>query len=271
MSDNKQYNNPPRQMKVLGENSLRLSGNPIQGSKRPPTLGFTVKRDGKQGPWMVFLEVRTNLEGDKDYGRIQFALDLPTAMTLLTRIEMAAKEENFEGFRMEMLNRRYIRQQNAWSKEPMRDGFIGLFMDANRRICIGVSSWDEARPKTEFPLVPVNDFRRAVRFINGRGEAMDDAAATRLYAVGWARAMMALLTERFTNEYVPPEPRPEGQQGGYGGGNRGGNGGYGGGGGGNGGSYGGGNRGGGYGGQQQQQSAPSPASAGGWGDDEIPM
>lgn len=268
MSDNKQYNNaPPRQLKVLGENSLRLTGNPIQGSKRPPTLGFSVKRDGKQGPWMVFLEVRTNLEGDKDYGRIQFALDLPTAMSLLARIEAAAKEENFEGFRIELLNRRFIRQQNSWSKEPMRDGFIGLFMDQSRRLTIGVSSWDEGRPKTEFPLVPVNDYRRIVRFINGRGEAMDDATSSRLFSVGWARAMMALLTERFTNEYVAPEPRPEGQQGGggYGGGNRGG-------------GYGGGNGGGGYGGNRggngggQQQSAPSPASSGGWGnDDEIPM
>lgn len=233
MSDGYNRNNNPNQKppNVLHEYALRLTGEPINGSKRPPSLMMNIKRDGKAGAWCVNLEARTGVEDDKDFGKIPFMIDMPTAFMILNLVQQAAdnaeagKEGDFT--RIEISNRRYLRQQNAYSKEPMQDGTIAIGWtspsperQSGGQVYIGIKSWDTNRPNCKFVLKPVVDFRRAVKLFKRDGSAWEDGPLSQMYARAWASALAKLLTQVYVDEFTPPPPRE--QQGGSGGGNRGG-------------------------------------------------
>jgi hypothetical protein len=267
---NFQGNNPnAKPPNALNEYSLRLSGEKIGQSKRDPSLMINVKRDGKSGPWMVNFECRTGVENDKDFGKIPFVIDIPTAFMFLDLVQQYAKPGEADFTKIEILNRRFMRNQNQMSKEPMLDGAIVVGRNGAGQVYVGVKSWDNDRPNCKFLLRPVVDFRRAVKLYKKDGTPWEDGALSALYASAWAQAMGELLTKLYVDEFVPAPPREQNGQGGGGnnyGGNRGGNGGGGGGGGNN---YGGGNRGGGNEGGGNAAS-PSANADSGWGDD-IPM
>jgi len=255
---------------ALNEYSLRLNGEKIGQSKRDPSLMFNVKRDGKSGPWMVNVECRTGVENDKDFGKIAFLIDMPTAFSILGLVQKYAQPGEQDFTKIEILNRRFMRNQNQMSKEPMLDGAIVVGRNGSGQVYIGIKSWDNDRPNCKFILRPVVDFRRAVKLYHKDGTPWEDGPLSQLFAVAWAKSIGEMLTQLYVDEFVPAPPREQnGGQGGGGGYNRGG----GQGGGGN--NYGGGNRGGGgnnYGGgggnAGGQQS--SGGEDGGWGDD-IPM
>lgn len=261
-------NNPnAKPPNVLNEYGLRLTGEPVNGSKRPPSLMINVKRDGKSGPWCVNFECRTGVENDKDFGKIAFMLDIPTAFMILGMVQEGAAiggtgEAEFD--KIEIHNRRFLRQQNAWSKEPMLDGIITVGRTAKGEIFIGVKSWDNDRPICKFVLKPVVDFRRAVKLFKKDGSAWEEGPLSQKYAKAWAKGIGELLAHTYASEFVPAPPKEGGQGGGGGGGyNRGG------GQGGGGGNYGGNRGGGGY---QNNNGGGNGGggSDGGWGDD-IPM
>ncbi len=283
--NNNQQNPNAKPPNALNEFSLKLTGEPINGSKRSPSLMLNVKRDGKAGPWMVNCEARTGVDDDKDYGKIPFLLDIPTAFMVLDAITKhadaaaAGKEGDFT--KIEISNRRFMRNQNAWSKEPMLEGSITIGHTTAKPeggggvVYIGVKSWDTNRPICKFLLKPIVDFRRAVKLYQKDGTEWAEGPLSQTYARAWARAMGHILTQLYADEFVPLPPREQG-------GNGGGGGGYGGGGGGNrgGGNYGGGggNRnggGGGYNGGNNNSGGGNSdgggaAASGGW-DDDIPM
>lgn len=271
MSDGNRFNNqnqkPPT---MLSEYALRLTGEKIGQNKRDPSLMVNVKRDGKSGPWCVLLEARTGVENDKDYGKISFMLDVPTAFMFFNLIEQhaaagktaaATGEGAFD--KIELHNRRFMRGQNAMSKEPMLDGTIAVGHTKDGLVYIGIKSWDPDRPNCKFILRPVVDFRRAVKLFRKDGTPWEDGPLSQLYAESWAKGMTKLIAQAYQSEFTPPAPRDN--QGGQGGG-----GGYGGGGNRGGNNYGG-NQGGGYGNQGGNQGGNSGGSGGGWSDDEIPM
>lgn len=260
--NNFQRNPNARPPNVLNEFALRLTGEPINGAKRPPSLMINVRRDGKSGPWCAQFEARTNVENDKDYGKITLLLDMPTLFTFLNLINkwVDSTEAGFD--RIELHSRRYMRAQNAMSKETMLDGTIAVGRMASGQIYIGVKSWDADRPNCKFILRPVVDFRRKVQLFKQDGTPWEDGPLSQFFARAWSDSMAKLVSHVYASEFTPPAPR-ENQGGGYGG-NRGG-GGYG------GGNRGGGNYGGGGGNYGGGNSAPATESSGdGWGD-EIPM
>ena len=266
--NNFQRNPNAKPPNVLNEFALRLTGEPINGSKRPPSLMINVKRDGKSGPWCALFEARTGVENDKDFGKISLMLDMPTLFMVLNLVQKwcDASEAGFD--RIETHSRRFIRAQNAMSKEPMLDGTIGIGRNAAGQIYLGVKSWDPDRPNCKFILRPVVDFRRKVMLYKQDGSPWEDGPLSQLFARAWAESMAKLVSQTYVTEFTPAPPREQQGGGGY---NRGGGGGgnnYGGGGGNN---YGGGNRGGGnYGGSSGGGSSDAGSSDGGWGDD-IPM
>ena len=276
MSDNNRNPNqkPPT---VLSEFALRLTGEPLNnGGKRPPSLQVNVKRDGKSGPWVVLFETRTNVENDKDFGKISFMLDIPTWTMVIGLIQQhadaaaAGKEADFS--KIEIANRRYMRNQNAMSKEPMLDGAIVIGHTSSGQIYIGVKSWDNDRPNCKFILRPVVDFRRTVKLYKKDGSEWTEGPLSQLYAHAWAKGMMQLVSHMYITEFTPAPPREQqgGGGGGYGGGGGGGGnrGGYGGNQGGGGGGYGGGGNNGGGGGNAGGHTASAQC---GWSDDDIPM
>ena len=259
MSDGNFQRNPnAKPPNALSEFALRLTGEPINGSKRPPSLMVNVKRDGKSGPWCALFEARTGVENDKDFGKISLMLDMPTLFMVMELVNKWCDSSEAGFDRLETHSRRYMRAQNQMSKEPMLDGTIAVGRTPTGQIYIGVKSWDNDRPNCKFILRPVVDFRRKVLLFKQDGSPWEDGPLSQLFARNWATAIAKLVTQLYATEYTPAPPR-ENQGGGggnYGGGNRGG-----------GNNYGGGQNGGG----NNYGNSGGGASSGGWGDDDIPM
>lgn len=265
MTDGYNRNNNTNQKppNVLREYPLQLTGEVITDPKRPPALSFNVKRDGKTGPWMVLLEARTNVEEDSknDYGKIPFMLDMQTMFMILGMIQSAAasaaagKEPNFD--RIEIASRRYLRQQNGWSKEPMLNGTIAVGWNAAGEVYMGVKSYDAARPNCKFIFKPVVDYRRSVKLFKKDGTAWENGPLSQAYALGWSEVMGKMIAAVYVDEFTPPPPRDNDNGGGN---NRGG-----------GNNYQNNNQNNsGYQGGQSNNSGGGSASKG-WSDDDIPM
>lgn len=268
---------------AMNEYALRLTGDPINGGKKSPLLMVNVKRDGKSGPWSVLFETRTGVENDKDYGKISFLLDMPTAFSILQLVnkhsDAGAAGAEADVDKVEIHARRFIRNQNAWSKEPMLEGTIAVGHTGTGQVYVGIKSWDNDRPQCKFLLKPVVDFRRATKFFKKDGTPWDEGPLSQFFARAWAEGIGKLLAILYSNDFTPPPPREDqgGGGGGYGGGQGGGNrqgggGGYGGGGGnrGGGGYNNNNNQGGGSGGGGNPAPAAAGSAGGDWGDD-IPM
>jgi hypothetical protein len=247
MSDGNQ-NRQPRKMNALSEYKLRLVGEPVNGAKRAPTLGFSVNKNNPQ------IDVRTNVEGDKDYGRISAKLDTPTLFTLLALLDQMADPSTPPNTKHQIRNKA-IRFINGRRSDPMLDTTIIVGRDAEGVVFIGVTSWEKERPIIKFPFRP----SAMHELVDSTGAPVPLAKISEYCARGWANLVAQIIPTILINEYVEPPPR-DGAGAGGGGGNRGGGGGYG----------GGGNRsggGGGYGGGYVGGSS----GGGSFPDDDLPM
>lgn len=224
---NQQQRGTPRKKTALDEFKLRLVGEPVNGAKRPPTLGFSIVKNLPQ------IDVRTNVESDKDYGRISAKLDQPTFFAVMELINKAIEGPNDSKTVVKNFAHRFI---NGKRSDPMLDSQIVVGKDASGVVYMGVMSWEKERPIIKFPFRP----SQYAKFSNSDGTEMSLADVSVLYGKGYLKMLHGLIPLVLASEYVEPPPRdPQQGGGGYGGGQGGGNrGGY------NGGQ-GGGNRGGG--------------------------
>ena len=245
-------NNPtPRKPNALSEYKLRIVGDPVNGAKRPPTLGFSVNKNQPQ------IDVRTNVEGDKDYGRISAKLDTPTLFLLLADLEQVAAGPADVKKTLAASNFRFINGKR--SDAPMLDSKVVYGKDKEGVVFIGVMSWEQGRPIIKFPFRPTNLYSLS----NSDGSAASPADVSVAMCRGWVKIITQIVGQILVDEYVEPPPRDDSRGGGGGGG-------YGGGGGNNnnnragggGGGYSGGGSGGGGGGN---------ASDGATGGDDFPM
>lgn len=270
MSDGQQNrtNKPP--ILTMGVQSLKLYGENINGATKSPMLSLKIKRNEP------VLAVSTGVEGDKDYGKFEVAIDWPTLFQIFQHVDDAASNPEFPGAKIEFHQKRYMRAQGGQSQTPMLEGQIVVGrIAASGVVYIGVSTWDNDRPKCKYIFRPVIDARKKIQVFKGDGTPWGEGELSQAYAKGWVRMMSQIAVLMAQQEYVAPDYSQQNgggggqRQGGGGGswGNRGGNGGGNGGGGYNQ-NRGGGNGGGGY---QQNQQQSSGGSSGGWGDDDIPM
>lgn len=242
MSDGNQ-NRQPRKLNALSEYKLRLIGDPVNGAKRPPTLGFSVNKNQPQ------IDVRTNVEGDKDYGRISAKLDTPTFFAILAAVQQMAEPGTAPGTK-QMFKNKATRFLNGRRSDPMLDTTVIIGRDNDGVVFIGVTSWEKERPIIKFPFRP----SQMHEMVDGTGAPAPLSKISELFARGWCIAMGALVSEILHAEYVEPPPRDNAgggrPQGGGQGGNRGG-------------------YGGGYGGGSG--SGTGASSGGGFQDDDFPM
>lgn len=239
MSDGNQ-NRQPRKPNALSEYKLRLVGDPVNGAKRAPTLGFSVNKNQPQ------IDVRTNVEGDKDYGRISAKLDSPTFFAILALVEQMADPSTPPGTK-QMVKNKATRFLNGRRSDPMLDTTVIVGRDNEGVVFIGVTSWEKERPIIKFP------FRPSImhELVDASGTPVPLSKVSELYARGWCQNMYNLVPHVLYAEYVEPPPR-DGAGGGGGGRPQGG---------GNRGGYGGG-----YGG-----NAGGSSGGGGFPDDDFPM
>lgn len=252
---NQNRQNAPAPPTLLSEFRLRLLGDPLPNAKRPPTLGFKIAKNGVQ------IEVRTNIENDKDYGRILAKPSISDFFSILSLLEKVATGPAGEKYTIGLKASRFISGQP--SKEPMLDTKVVVGKDNDGVIFMGVLSWEKERPVIKFPFRPFNDNRNETTWTKGDGTALSPAEISSLYYAGWLRVLESVVPTLLINGYTPPPPRDNagGGGGGYGGGGGGGQ---------RQGGYGGGQRqggGGGYGGGGGGGRPPAEAA----GDDDFPM
>lgn len=269
MSDGQQNRNNKPPILTMGVQSLKLYGENINGAVKAPMLSLKIKRNEP------ILAVSTGVEGDKDYGKYEVGIDWPTLFEIFQHVDDAANNADFPGAKIEFHQKRYMRAQGGQSQTPMLEGQIVIGRVATTGVVyIGVSTWDNDRPKCRFIFRPVIDSRKKVQVFKGDGTPWGEGELSQAYAKGWVRMMSQIAVLMANQEYVAPDYSQQGggqrQGGGNGGGYQNRNNGGGGGGGYNQ-NRGGGNGGGGGGYQQQNNGNSGGGSSGGWSDDEIPM
>lgn len=235
MSDGNRPNNAPKP-NALSEFRLRLKGEKVSPDSKPPTLGFSVKKNNPQ------IDVRTGVNNDKDYGRISAKLDTFTFYAILNMLRTMGSKPNGWKTAIKIHAHRFI---NGKRSDPMLDTSFHIGRDDNGVCYMGVTSWEKDRPVIRFQILPDG----AHHFVHGDGRPWEASELSVLMATAYADSLQGLIANALWHEYQEPPPR-DGQGGGGGyGGNRGGGGGgnnWGGNrGGGGGGGYGGGNQGGG--------------------------
>lgn len=271
MSD---FKPPMRTKNALDEMKLRLNGD-LCGGTRPPSLSMLMMSN------QLRVSCYTNVENDKQNGKIDGKMDSATAYSFLDLLSRAHTFQPGEKYGVECK----APFQGDW-RNPKLESTIWVGKLDDGTVYIGVISYDHDRPKLIFPLVPTNFHE----FIGTDKKPLGRARTSEIYSRGYAKLMENLCAAVLDTHFKEREKKDNGnRQGGQGGGQRQGGGynnnrqggqgggGYnrgGGNGGGNGGGYnrngGGGYNGGGNGGGQQR-SAPAETEPAFDGDDDLPF
>lgn len=251
MSDQQQR--APIKLNIFDVMSNWIFAEPVPGSSRRPNLRVKILGNVPR------ITVKTNVEGDKNHGKIDFNTDLPTFIAALHKLrQMATGADTSDGYNIDYEDD-FLNGKKLDKKIIISSLQIGRHEDG--RLYIAVLSGDKSRPRIQFFFGPskYHNIRRR------DGSQLTPADLSNDYAIGWlepaSKLALQLLHDNF-DENAKNVPKPMGQQGGQGGGNYGGNrgGNYGG-----GGNYNGGQRNNNYGGGQT--SAP-PADVASF-DDEF--
>ena len=218
-------NNPPKERAKhsLNDFRFRLVGQRLDGATKPCNLGFDIGRDG------IEFTANTNVEGDKDYGRIRFSVSLQDAFFIMTVLERAPRLQAGKHETIAIAGAVWDRQSNSRKVRMQANMKIGR-NDAGV-IYIAVSSWETSRPTVMIEMLPSN----LVKLVDPEGNPAPADKVSELMAVAWAKSLSEMLPMVLNQEYArvnadflakQSQGRPGGQQGGGGGQQQSGGGGY---------------------------------------------
>lgn len=200
------YQRAPLPKTALDEYKLRLvSDAPPKGARRPATLAFSVVKNNPR--FTLF----TNVDTDKDKGRLQAALDTHTLYAFLQLLRKVADGEPGTKFSIENKNHTYFNGQR--STEPKLMSTIIVGKDDEGCVFMGVVANNITPVKfifgpTEYHMMVHKD-----------GTPFTRAELSVLYAKGYADLLENLTANVLDSHYVEPEPRENNRRGGGGGGN----------------------------------------------------
>lgn len=210
---------PPRKPSVLQEFQLRLTAAPVQGSNRAPTLAVAHNNNKNQ----LELVVYTNVEGDKDNGKIIVKPSYLDFEAICDTIHQVANGQPGSKATYEFKASRFVGGKP--SDEPMTEAKVVVGKDNDGKVFIAVLHWNKERPMIKFHFGPKVDKRSAV-YVTADGASLSAADISAIYARGWANLMRGLVNQLAIDNYTVPAPRENSggqrQSWGQGGGNRGG-------------------------------------------------
>lgn len=198
MSDQQQNPNP-RVKTALEEPKLRLLGDILKGARRPSTLQITMF--GNQ----LRVTCYTNVENDKNNGRIEAKMDSITAYAF------------FECFR-DVLNhsgpiKRFVECKtvvNGDWKNPVLESTLVVGRGDDNVVFVGIVSADNDRPRLQFRLRPT-DFHA---LLGEDRKPLPEDVVSEIYG----RAYLNLMSQLSANVLDTHFREPQRQQGGNGGG-----------------------------------------------------
>lgn len=210
---------------LLDDRKLRLSAPPISGSKQRPQLSVAVVGGNPR------INVYTNLDGDKENGRISAKMDLFAWGQLLEMIEHVCA--NPDTSRLQMANKRPMEQNEqspGGKREPVHESTTVVGRDKDGKIYIAVLSADNDRPKVIFHFGA--QYYHTIVYRDAPQNFVEDRFVSEIAAKAWVKSMraavMQILTDKAAEKGAAKAAKKESEGGG--GGNSGGRGGYGGGG-----------------------------------------
>lgn len=195
MSDYKAKPKPPTN--ALGEFTLRWTAPPEENAvvrfdkKQEPTLSVRVK-DNRPG----FI-VRTNIEGDRDYGKIEADTDSNTFFTILETMRTIAEDEEFRGA-YEFECKGYFWGPQGRSEKPGVKAAVVVGRDSEGVLFISVTSGK--RPRIKFAIRPSQWFG-----VKLNGEDVSRAKMSSLYAKGQVNLLSKLVAQILEKEFVSYE------------------------------------------------------------------
>ena len=186
MSDyqSQQAQTPKFQKTILDHFGFKLTAKPQSGSTRKPTLQVRIKDN--QPSFLVY----TNVEGDKDNGRIESKTDTATFFTILTALDDIIKGANDRRYTVEIRDRKFI--GNKLSDAPMLDSRIIVGKDKSGIVWIAVTSYDEKRPAIRFPF-KLSEKATASLTIGETTEKVQESDISRMVATSYLQMLKEMV------------------------------------------------------------------------------
>lgn len=203
MANYNQQARKPLPKTAFDELKLRMEGPPQEGQRRPPNLRVSVIKNSPR------IDVFTNIENDRDNGRISAPMD---AMTFFTLVELTNNIADGEPD-----NQIMVANKTGRPGEQRVISHTVIGKDREGRCFISVIAQD--RPKIKFTFAP-SAWHSMVKM---DGTPVPEAEVSVVYAKAWARLMAELVPNVLDHHFEERVFSPKGGNGGGGNYNSGGN------------------------------------------------
>lgn len=187
-----QPNRAPLDPNIFDVMSNWLFADPVPGSSKRPNLRIKVLGNVPR------ITVKTNVENDKNYGKIDFQTDLATFATAFAKIEaMATGTDTSEGYNFDykddFLNGKKLDNQIIISTLQ-----VGRERETGR-LYIAVLSGDKSRPRIQFFFGPskYHDIRHR------DGSALTPKELSDAFALGFAKPMARMVEQMLIAAFNP--------------------------------------------------------------------
>lgn len=207
---------------ALNEKKLKLFA--------PPHENAEIKYDKPVIPELIpkivdnqpHLEVRTGVAGDKNYGKIEAAMDSHTFWSFLAGLKRII-DNRLDQFTVECKGHPWTGQGR--SKEALVMTRVTAGRDKDGWIFLMVTDFDKSRPRIKFKFQPTMYHP----WLNKEGAPFTESELSNLYCEAWIAIFSSLMPQVLASEFISWQEKKERDDAKRGGGqnnNRGGGGGY---------------------------------------------
>lgn len=186
---NQPNNRPPIQPNPLDVMSTWLFAEPVAGATRRPNLRVRVVGNVPR------IVVKTNVPEDKNNGLITFNTDLPTFAALFGKLQAIAEGRDDGSYTFEY-NDDFVAGKKLDKRVTISSVKIGKDRETGK-VYIAVLGYN--RPKIQFFFGP-SQYHALKR---GDGSEIPEAEVSAVYAEGFVRAYLPLVTQLLVSEFNP--------------------------------------------------------------------
>lgn len=196
-------NQPQRKQLPFDDQRAKLYAPPAQGSTKRPTLtwGFSTRKFVANS---ATITVKTQVDGDKNFGRIDATIPMPQLYTMFRLIDNVIKTPG-EQSRSIRIYTDFLAGKKTDSPVPVSNFIVGKESDGRVYLALVAKN----RPNFKFYMTP-DDFYRLV--VDGQEMSTEEYYAA--CAEGYMRYIQDIFASVVNSEFVAWEPN-----GGNGGGN----------------------------------------------------
>ncbi|HWT39882.1 MAG TPA: hypothetical protein VN081_01220 [Dongiaceae bacterium] len=177
----------PSTLGPLDDLKLRMYAEPVNGARKRPQLRVQIYENN---PRFV---IKTNMDNDKDHGKIQAAMDLPIFFMVADNLRTVINGPNEQQLRIVNKKRKFI---NGESK-ILDDTYTVIGKDAQGVVWISILAYDKERPRIKFEFMP-NEYHTIT---NRDGSPYDKGKISQSYANGWLNTLEGVLKSVFVKDY----------------------------------------------------------------------